>query len=104
MRNDDTVASLTLCTPSAMANTIQLPRSRRRSEAGLDSVKPAGDEQVALSLDWRVLNADQHFARFGIAGSESPRGEALQRVTVFRQLDACIGVLLSGSSVAFSVS
>jgi len=88
MRDRDTVACLEVL--YAVADSQYYPSSLVPDDArklGLDGVQPAGDEQIAI-IDGRVLNADQHFARFGMARfGNLHEAKPFLGFTVFRQMD-----------------
>ena len=88
MRNYDTVACLDVL--YAVADSQYYPSSLVPDDArklGLDGVQPAGDEQIAI-IDGRVLNADQHLTRFGIARFRNLHEvKPFRGLTVFRQMD-----------------
>src|SRR5260370_17624451 len=72
---------------------------------GLDGVQPAGDEQIAI-IDGRVLNADQHFARFGIARfGNLHEAKPFLGFTVFPQMEGLhLSLYLLREFCYFSVS
>src|ERR1700730_5711869 len=88
MRDHDTVAYLDVL--HAVTDGQYFPSSLVPDYAWkfrLDRVEPAGNEEVAI-VDGRVLNANEHLTRFGIARlGNLHEAKTLFRFTVLRQLD-----------------
>src|SRR6266849_2048131 len=88
MRDHDTVAYLDVLhavTDGQYFPSSLVPDNARKLR--LDRVEPAGNEQVAI-VDGRVLNANEHLTRFGIARFRNlHEAKTLLRFTVLRQFD-----------------